>query len=359
MKPSQHYEQLIQQGYIERDQQQQQMLQKLDDLYERLTAPWNLVGCLRHKINRVLGRALPPKGVYIWGSVGSGKSFLIDNFFNCLPFLDKLRMHFHHFMEVVHYSLTEYQGMHNPLRRIAGDFARRARILCLDELMVNDIGDAMILAELFKNLLAEEVCLVFTSNIEPSRLYEKGLQRQRFLPAIALLEQHCEKLSLVGELDYRHRNFGHAKHYLYPINEQTDAQMREYFLHYSGSQAMSAGVIEIHKRQIDVIASSENVIWFEFNKICNVPRSRKDYLAISEKYHTVLISDLPKLGPNDLNRVQCFIHLVDVFYDRGIRLIISAACAIDQLYSHGPLLIPFTRTQSRLMEMQALDWAET
>ncbi len=357
-QPSKHYVQLIQQGYIERDVQQQQMLVKLDALYDQLTKPVGLVACLRRSFYRLLGQSAPPRGVYIWGSVGTGKSFLIDNFFNCLPFQDKLRMHFHHFMEVVHYSLTEYQGVRDPLKQIAADFALRTRILCLDELMVNDIADAMILAELFKSLLAEEVCLVFTSNIEPSRLYEKGLQRQRFLPAIDLIQAHCEVLSLSGELDYRQRNFGHAKHYLTPLNEASDAQIRQYFLQYSGTHSVSAGTIEVLKRSIEVIAESEGVIWFNFAKICSVPRSQKDYLAISESYHTVLVSDVPKFAPADLSRAQCFIHLIDILYDRRIRLIISATCPIDQLYTRGRLLVPFTRTQSRLMEMQALDWGK-
>lgn len=358
MQPSKHYEQLIQQGYIERDSQQQQMLVKLDALYEQLTEPLSWTGCLRRSINRLLGRSLPPRGVYIWGSVGTGKSFLIDNFFNCLSFSDKLRMHFHHFMEVVHFSLTEYQGSRDPLRKIAADFARRTRILCLDELLVNDIADAMILAELFKNLLAQEVCLVFTSNTEPTKLYEKGLQRQRFLPAIALIETHCDVMEISSELDYRKRNFGHAKHYLTPLNEATDEQMRNYFLRYSGNHAMSSGMIEIHNRPIEVIAQSDKVIWFDFTKICSVPRSQKDYLAISESYRTVLVSDLPKFTPTDIARAQNFIHFIDILYDRNIRLIISAACPIDQLYTRGRLLMPFTRTQSRLMEMQALDWAQ-
>ncbi|MDQ2994175.1 MAG: cell division protein ZapE [Pseudomonadota bacterium] len=358
MQPSKHYEQLVQQGYIERDAQQQRLLVKLDALYEQLATPKGVRQRMRDSINRLMGNAEAPRGVYVWGTVGTGKSFLIDNFFSCLPFSDKLRMHFHNFMDVVHYSLKEYQGTRNPLRTIAADFARRTRLLCLDELIVNDIGDAMILAELFKHLLAAEVCLVFTSNIEPARLYDKGLQRQRFLPAIALIEAHCDVLSLSSGFDYRQRNMGHAKHYLTPLNDSTDAQMRHYFLQYSGNQSVSAGVVEIHKRPIDVIARSENVIWFDFVKICSVPRSQKDYLAISASYKTVLVSDMPKFGSEDISQALCFINFIDILYDRRVRLIISAACPIDQLYTRGRLVIPFTRTQSRLMEMQALDWGD-
>ncbi len=356
MLPSLHYQQLIEQGYIERDEQQLKLLPRLDTLSTLLSEQNTLHQRLSRKLRKIFGCSRPPKGLYVWGGVGTGKSFLMDNFFNCLPFTDKLRMHFHNFMDSVHFELTEYQGTADPLMQIAKDFAKRARILCLDELMVNDIADAMILAELFKKLLAYGVCLVFTSNIEPSRLYEKGLQRQRFLPAIALIEEHTDVIKLDGGFDYRERNRGHAQHYLYPLSEKTDQMMRENFLRLCGGHAISAGQIELHHRHIDFIAKAPGIIWFNFSKICAVPRSQKDYLAIAADFKTVMISDVVAMKPHETTVVQDFISLIDVLYDHRVRVIISAEVAIDQLYPHGRLVFPFMRTMSRLMEMQGLDW---
>lgn len=357
MLPSIHYQHLIEHGYIERDEQQLSVLPRLDALSVHLCEQQRFAQKLSRRIRQLLGWGRPPKGLYVWGGVGTGKSFLMDNFFNCLPFTDKLRMHFHNFMDCVHFELTEYQGTADPLSQVAKDFAKRTRILCLDELMVNDIADAMILAELFNKLLAHEVCLVFTSNIAPSRLYEKGLQRQRFLPAIALIEAHTEVVKLDCGFDYRERNRGHAQHYLFPLNEKTDAKMREYFLHYSAGENISAGEIEIHHRHIEFIARAPGVIWFNFSKICAVPRSPKDYLAIAADFATVMISDVVAMKPHETGVVQDFISLIDVLYDHKVRVIVSAEVAIDQLYTHGRLVFPFMRTMSRLMEMQGLDWA--
>lgn len=357
MKPSVHYQQLIETRLIERDEQQMKLLPLLDELYTELCSQNQLGVKVPRKIRQFFGCGRPPKGLYVWGGVGTGKSFLIDNFFNCLPFTDKLRMHFHNFMDSVHFELTEYQGTADPLTQVAKDFAKRTRILCLDELMVNDIADAMILGELFKKLIAHEVCLVFTSNIEPSRLYEKGLQRQRFLPAIKLIEEHSHIIKLDSGFDYRERNSGHAQHYLQPLNENTDAKMREYFLQYSNGEDISAGEIEIHDRHIKFIGRAHDVIWFNFSKICTVPRSQKDYLAIAKDFKTVMISDVVALKPHETTIVQDFISLIDVLYDHKVRVIISAQVGIDQLYPHGRLVFPFMRTMSRLMEMQGLDWA--
>jgi cell division protein ZapE len=358
MLPSLHYHRLIEQRYIERDEQQLKVLPRLDALYEQLCAQERVSAKITRKIRQLFGCGRPPKGVYVWGGVGTGKSFLIDNFFNVLPLPDKLRMHFHNFMDSVHFELTEYQGTADPLTQVAKDFARRTRILCLDELMVNDIADAMILAELFNKLIAHEVCLVFTSNIEPSRLYEKGLQRQRFFPAIALIEAQAEIIKLDSGFDYRERNSGHAQHYLTPLNEETDAKMRAYFLQYSAGNSLSAGEIEIHHRHIEFIARAPDVIWFNFSKICAVPRSQKDYLAIAADFKTVMISDVVAMKPHETGMVQDFISLIDVMYDHRVRVVISAHVEIDQLYTHGRLVFPFMRTMSRLMEMQGLDWAD-
>lgn len=357
MKPSLHYQQLIETRLIERDEQQMKLLPQLDALYTELCDQDQFGKKVTRKIRQFFGCGRPPNGIYVWGGVGTGKSFLIDNFFNCLPFTNKLRMHFHNFMDTVHFELTEYQGTADPLTQVAKDFARRARVLCLDELMVNDIADAMILGELFKKLIAHEVCLLFTSNIEPSRLYEKGLQRQRFLPAIQLIEKHTNIVKLDSGFDYRERNSGHAKHYLTPLSETADAQMRDYFLHYSKGQEISAGHIQIHERHIEFIARAHDVIWFNFSKICTVPRSQKDYLAIAEDFKTVMISDVLAMKPHETTIVQDFISLIDILYDHKVRVIISSQVGIDQLYTHGRLVFPFMRTMSRLMEMQGLDWA--
>jgi len=356
MLPSLHYQQLVEQDRIDFDQQQADLLKKLDVLYLQLTQESTRVKRFAKAIHQLLGKYDSIKGLYVWGNVGTGKSFLMDNFFNCLTVKKKIRLHYHNFMDLVHYELMQYQGKKDPLKKVAKDIVKRANILCLDELIVNDIADAMLLAELFKYLLANQVRLVFTSNTEPRRLYEKGLQRQRFIPAIKLIEQHCDVVHLSNTVDYRQRNQGHADHFLTPNNEANQQKLCEFFKEYSGSEPMGSGVISVLGRSVKFIARTENVIWFDFEAICNIPRSQKDYLAIVKKFNTVFISNVRQIAEHETNIARCFINLIDVLYDHRIRLIISSECAIDQLYPKGRLILSFVRTQSRLTEMQALDW---
>jgi len=260
-------------------------------------------------------------------------------------------------MDLIHYELKIIKS-EQPLKKIAKKLAKRAKIICLDELFVNDIADAMILAELFKQLLRYQVCLVFTSNIQPDLLYDKGIQHDRFIPAIELIKSHCRVIHLDEGVDYRKRNKGkNEQHYLTPCDEKTHSSFWNYFKQYSGVDKIVSGEIEIHKRKIPYLAEHHDVIVFDFMDICNVPRSQKDYLAIAKQYHTVMIDHLVPVQEFQTNIILCLVHLIDVLYDNKIRCIIRADCTIDDIYPKGRMMMSFARTQSRLMEMQAFDWA--
>jgi cell division protein ZapE len=257
-----------------------------------------------------------------------------------------MRMHFHHFMQFIHQELKVHQGKKDPLSYIAADLARKNSILCFDEFIVNDIVDAMLLGRLFSLLFSKGVCLVTTSNVSPDDLYKNGLQRSLFLPAIALLKQ-CTKIQYVpAHQDYRLRHTQNN-----PL--QDDEDLERHFSLLTQHAVVSVDPIEICERTIPIIKKTHEVIWFDFNKICNIPRSQHDYLAIARQYHTVFISNLKVILPESYHSIHLFIHMVDVFYDAGVRLILCAALPIDHIYPQGRMATDFIRTRSRLIEMQA------
>lgn len=295
------------------------------------------------------------KGLYLYGPVGVGKTYLGDLFYHYVPESKKSRFHFHHFMQQVDAQLRRLQGKKDPLRQIAAALSKTTRLLCFDEFMVSDVADAMILAELLEALFEHDVVLVATSNTSPDQLYLNGPRRERFIPAIALIKQHCEVLALAEHADYR---LGHApqhKAYLYPLSESSSTSLEQQFMELAKN--VEIGVeLDVQNRLIPCVKCGDRIVWFAFDVICNLPRSQLDYLEISDRFDIILLSNVPALTENDTVHVILFMHLIDVLYDRGVRLIVTAAVPVNQLYLKGPMLASFQRTQSRLEEMQSEDY---
>jgi cell division protein ZapE len=297
-----------------------------------------------------------PRGVYLWGGVGRGKTWLMDLFYASLTLAAKRRTHFYRFMQEVHADLKRLKGMQSPLEGVADKIAKKARVVCFDELFVSDIADAMILAGLFTALTSRGVALVFTSNVKPKDLYRNGLQRDRFLPTIALIEKHCEIVNVDGGVDYRLRQLTAAPIYLESGGPDTQQRLDALFDDLSDEDVESDGTISVHGRKIKAVRESENVIWFEFAALCEGPRSPADYVAIASEYQSVIIANVPVFGVDADNAARRFISVIDEFYDRGVNVIISAATAPAGLYRGEKLKFEFQRTASRLMEMQSEEY---
>jgi len=296
-----------------------------------------------------------PKGVYLYGGVGRGKSFLMDCFYTAVPIVRKTRLHFHEFMREVHRQLAELQGTVNPLDALGELMSRRHRLICFDEFHVADITDALILHRLLDALFANGVGFVTTSNFRPDDLYPDGLHRDRILPAIALLNDKLEVVNVDNGVDYRARSMETMKLYHTPLGAQADAEMDEAFTRLAASKDEDT-VLHIEHREIRARRRAGGVVWFDFKALCGGPRSQNDYLEIATQFHTVLLSDVPQMPPRMASEARRFTWLVDVLYDRRVKLIMSAAVAPDALYTEGPLSHEFPRTVSRLMEMQSVQF---
>jgi cell division protein ZapE len=349
------YAQQLTAGHFQSDPVQLAALERLADLRARLIA-----APAAHKpgwLAALTGRAAEPvRGLYLWGSVGRGKTWLMDLFFASLPFADKRRQHFHRFMYEVHRRLAQLRRQHSPLERIAQIIASDTRVLCFDELFVADIADAMILGGVFSALLRRGVTLVATSNVAPAQLYQGGLQRARFLPAIALIERHMEVLHLEGTTDYRLRQLTAAGIYLKSDAPDTRARLEALFARLAGPGASAGGSIEIAGRPIAVVRSSAAVVWFEFASLCATARSTDDYIEIAREYQSVMLSGIPVLDELHDDEARRFIALVDELYDRNVNLIVAAAAAPAGLYCGERLAALFARTASRLTEMQSEEY---
>lgn len=295
------------------------------------------------------------KGIYVYGTVGVGKTFLMDLFYDNLDLKDKKRFHFHQFMQQVDHELRVLQGSKNPLRMIAQTLAKTTKVICFDEFMVEDVAYAMILAELLQALFQAGVVLVATSNLEPDHLYSKGVHRSRFLPAIAAIKSHCAILKLNEHKDYRLGRAPKLYAYLYPLTESVELQLEQQFQQLTGHEK-AQGQISIQNRSIPFIACQPEVIWFDFKVLCHSPRSQLDYLELADRFSTIFVSAIPCLKDKDTLAALLLMHVVDVLYDRGVKLIISAQCPVEQLYQEGELKMEFQRTASRLMEMQSEDY---
>ncbi|RFA31192.1 cell division protein ZapE [Alkalilimnicola ehrlichii] len=298
----------------------------------------------------------PVRGLYFWGGVGRGKTYLVDTFFEALPFEEKRRLHFHRFMREVHAQLKQLKDQQNPLRVVAQRFAEQARVLCFDEFFVSDIADAMILGGLFEALFERGVTLVATSNIEPDGLYRDGLQRERFLPAISLIKQHTKVVNVDGGTDYRLRFLERAEIFHSPHDAKAEALLEEDFLQIAGAKGEAAVALDIEGRPIRSRRVSDGVAWFDFSELCDGPRSQSDYIELARLFHTVLLSDIPAFTYERDDQARRFISLIDEFYDRNVKLLMTAAVPPAELYQGRRLAFAFERTVSRIEEMQSKEY---
>lgn len=297
----------------------------------------------------------PPRGLYLWGGVGRGKTFMMDLFYASLT-VPAGRSHFHRFMYDVHKSLKQMDGRRDPLPQIAETISERVRVLCFDEFFVSDIADAMLLGRLISALINHGVVLVATSNSPPDELYKDGLQRARFLPAIEHLKQHCEVLKVDAGTDYRLRVLDRAPMYYTPSDSAAITHLEQQFDALSESSALAEKTLYINGRDIPVIAKAAGIAWFDFDALCRSARSQNDYIALATRLHTVLVSNVPKMGADDDNAARRFIALIDEFYERKVNLMIAADVPIEALYDGRKLTFEFERTRSRLVEMQSQDY---
>jgi cell division protein ZapE len=360
MTPEQRYLADLAHQRIQPDEQQARLVERLQNLYDSLCDRYRQDLPWWQRWLRILHprSSQPIQGLYLWGSVGIGKTYLMDLFFQQLPLKHKLRLHFHDFMQQIHRQLQSLQGKADPLRHIAKRLASEAHVLCFDEFIVNDIGDAMILAGLLKELFTQNIVLVATSNTAPNHLYRNGLQRQRFLPAIKLITDHCDCVHVTSKRDYRLQYVLSSGTFFAPTDDTTEQKLRELFTLYTDNQTPTDTTITIANRQIEVIAHARHVVWFDFDIICNIPRSQQDYLAIARQFDVVIISNLHAIAPHETHRATHFINLIDILYDEKIELILASGVALADIYPAGELISVFQRTLSRLHEMQSASYLE-
>ena len=350
------YRHRVERGELTADAAQVRAVEALERLYRDLLRATPPSGW-RGQVAKLAGkRRQPVRGLYLWGSVGRGKTFMMDLFFNALPFQEKRRQHFHRFMAAVHERLKHHRDVENPLEIVAAEIVSETRIICFDEFAVTDIADAMLLGNLFAGLFARGVTLAATSNIVPDQLYADGLQRQRFLPTIALIKQHTDVVHVDGGTDYRLRALERAEVYQTPTGDLADQRLTEFFEAIAPDEGDHGGALELYGRPIPYRRAADGVIWFDFESVCDGPRSQDDYIEISRLYQTVLVSNVPRFDATAENQARRFIALVDEFYDRRVKLILSAAAPPTELYHGQRLKHDFLRTQSRLQEMQSHDY---
>ncbi|SHE98828.1 cell division protein ZapE [Microbulbifer donghaiensis] len=356
--PIERYQRDLQRPDFVADPAQAAAVQELQDLYSRLvkrTKQRGLVG----RISKLWREQMAPeRGLYFWGGVGRGKTYLMDAFYESLPFAQKQRTHFHRFMREIHRELKALAGERNPLEKVADRIAARAQVLCFDEFFVSDITDAMILANLLDALFRRGVTLVATSNIEPEGLYKDGLQRARFLPAIALLKQYTKVVNVDGGTDYRLRALEMAELYHAPLDAAADASLARSFasLSVEGCEVQEKVNLEVEGRPIRALRVADDVAWFDFSDLCDGPRSQNDYIELAREFHTVLLANVPRFDERMEAQARRFINLVDEFYDRCVKLVISAEMPAEQLYGGKHLRFEFERTVSRLLEMQSHEY---
>jgi len=341
------------------DAAQEMAVEHLQRLYDDLVAEFE-ANKNRSALKKMFGskKKEPVMGLYFWGGVGRGKTYLVDTFYDALPFERKMRTHFHRFMQRVHNDLTKLEGQKNPLEIVADNIAKEAVVICFDEFFVVDIGDAMILGGLMQELFARGVTLVATSNIVPDGLYENGLQRDRFIPAIKLLNKYTEVVNVDSGVDYRLRTLEQAELYHYPLDDTAESSLQKSFdqLVPDAAHVEKDVDIEILGRNIRAKAVCDDVAWFEFEALCDGPRSQNDYIELGRLYHAVLISNVPQMGAANDDLGRRYINLIDEFYDRGVKVIMSADAPIAEIYTKGNLEFPFQRTTSRMLEMQSHDY---
>ncbi len=338
-------------GYIA-DDAQLAAVERMQELYDE----WVGYKARRNTaLKKVFIKPELPRGVYLWGGVGRGKSFLMDSFYLCVPLLKKRRVHFHHFMRDVHRAMDELKGSEDPLKKVAADIAEKYRLICFDEFHVNDIADAMILARLLKHLFDNRVMLCMTSNYHPDLLWKDGLQRAQFVPAIELIKQRLDIINVDAGVDYRRRALESAKVFHTPITPDTDKALAREFDRIAEMEDETQP-LDVEGREIPYRRRAGGIVWFDFSMICGGPRSYTDYVDLTRRFHTIMVSNIPEMGPRQAAESRRFTWLIDVLYDARVKMIMSAAVPADQFYTAGVLVNEFARTVSRIEEMQTLDY---
>jgi cell division protein ZapE len=356
--PLERYQADLEREGFEHDPRQAAVVRELQAIFDELTIrrqdPWGLFKHLRFSSRT---RSEPVLGLYLWGGVGRGKTHLVNEFFKSLPFVEKLRVHFHLFMQDLHAELKKLPETPDPVPLVAESLAMRARVLCLDELHVTDITDAMLLARLLGALFDRGVTLVTTSNIAPDDLYRDGLQRERFVPAIELIKKHTKVICLDGAEDYRLRYLEHAAIYHFPLDAEADDGLLKSFYGLRPENVVENEDIEIADRPIPTVRYADGIAWFDFKALCQAAKGTIDYIEIARFFHTVFLANIPRMGDEDKDKAARFIRLVDVLYDHNVNLVASAAAAPHQLYvARSPLAFDFARTASRLEEMRSHEY---
>ena len=348
------YEQALTQRAFQSDEAQLRAVERLQLAFDE----WVAYKAQRsNSFKRLINRPDVPRGVYMWGDVGRGKSFLMDSFYSVVPVVRKTRLHFHEFMRAVHRQMDELKGVADPLDEVAKRVVKKYRLICFDEFHVSDIADAMSLYNLLKALFDNGVSFVMTSNYEPSTLYPDGLHRDRMLPTIKLLQDNLDVMNIDAGIDYRKRALEQIQTYHSSLNADTDRALRHAFAGVADT-ADEDPMVEIEARKIKALRRAGGVIWFYFNTLCGGPRSQNDYLEIASRFHTVILSGIPQMSAAMSSEARRFTWLIDVFYDHKIKLIMSAAVPPEELYTQGMLANEFHRTVSRIVEMQSREYMD-
>lgn len=347
--PAERYAEALASGQFMADEAQAQAVQELDRVWKELLNRYKA----SKKAFRRFRRQTSPKGVYMWGGVGRGKTWLMDQFYESVPFRRKTRMHFHHFMQHVHKELNKLSGQRNPLEIVADQIYKDAVVICFDEFFVSNVTDAMILSDLFQKLFVRGVTLIATSNIAPDGLYKNGIHRDRFLPTIEMVKKNCTVLNVDAGVDYRLRVLKQAQLFKSPLSNEVQNWMSERFSALTHTQAHSQEPIIINNRVVETLGHTEDVLWCEFSELCFKPRSPADFIEIANIYNTVLVSNVPHLTDFLSEGTRRFIYLVDEFYDRGVKLLLTSQDSIIDIYQGEKLAFEIERTRSRLLEMQS------
>ncbi|WP_034590090.1 cell division protein ZapE [Acinetobacter variabilis] len=349
ISPAERYAQALSSGRFMPDDAQAMAVHELNrtwlELIQRFKAS--------KKAFRRFRRQTSPKGVYMWGGVGRGKTWLMDQFYESIPFRRKTRMHFHHFMQHVHRELNKLSGQRNPLDLVADQIYKDAVVICFDEFFVSNVTDAMILSDLFQKLFERGITLVATSNIAPDGLYKNGIHRDRFLPTIEMVKKNCVILNVDAGVDYRLRVLKQAQLFKYPLTHDNKNWLAHRYTALTQTQISSQESIIINNRIVETVAHTEDVLWCEFSELCLKPRSPADFIEIANIYNTVLVSNVPHLTDFLNDATRRFIYLVDEFYDRGVKLLLTSEDNIVDLYKGERLAFEIERTRSRLLEMQS------
>lgn len=361
MTPLQYYTDVIDRQELTPDAEQRAVILKLDSIHQDLIDSTSSKHETTGFFNRLFARREAPpqtiKGLYLWGGVGRGKTYLTDIFYASVPLDAKTRLHYHHFMKMIHDELKPLKEVENPLLVIADQWINKTRLLVLDEMHVNDITDAMLLGGLLTAMFERGMTLVTTSNVAPDNLYRDGLQRDRFLPAIEQIKRHTEVFEIHGETDYRLRALESGNTYLLNSDPAARQELANHFDRLSTRSVLdTTKTLKINRRELNVIRVGEGIAWFTFDELCNTPRSTHDYIDIATVFHTIIISDIPVLDDTRNDEARRLVNLVDELYDRGVNLIASAEALPDDLYQGTRLEFEFVRAASRLREMQTVEY---